>query len=196
MNPEQVAQAEARMLAELVTAGRRAAALDGRHLLVWGVIAALVLAVQFLAETRDWLPSRILWLWQPVVLAGFIASIFVVRRGAGRRLGNPVSRAYALGFAAAGVVIALHFGVAALSGEPDGLVTALLLCGTMGGAFLLVALLTPHRWMLAPAAGWFGLLAFYLSAGEVIPLDWLRLAVSVLLLVAGPGVVLMLRRPL
>jgi hypothetical protein len=196
MTPEQVAQAEARMLAELVTAGRRAAALNGRHLFVWGVVASLVLAIQFLAETRDWLPSRILWLWQPVVLAGFTASIFMARRGAGRRLGNPVSRAYALSFAAVGVAIALHFGAAALTGLPDGLATALLLCGTMGGAFLLVALSTPHRWMLAPAAGWFALLAFFLSAGRVIPLDWLRLSLSVLLLVAGPGVVLMLRRPL
>lgn len=195
MNAEQVAKAEAQMLAALVAAGRRAAALDGRHLLGWGLLSATCLGAQYLAETRDWLPSRLLWWWQPMLLGGFVLAMFVGHRGAGRRLGHPVSRGYALTFLAAGVGLLVYLLVAGGSAVPPGLTTALILCAGLGTAFLVLALATPLRWMLLPSAGWWWLLTAFHSAGAVVPLDWLRLAVACLALIALPGAVLIWKAP-
>ena len=195
MTPDQIARDEADFLATLMAAGQRAAALDGRHLLVWGVAAALVLTLQYAAEVGDWLPSRLLWLWQPLALAGFTASIFLARRGAGRRLGHPVSRTYALAFAAVGIGFGLYLIAAGTGGVPDALTSALLLSGGMGLAFLTLGLATPLRWMLVAAAGWWALFGFHAAAGALVPVDWLRFAAAFLLLLALPGVVLVVRRP-
>lgn len=194
MNPDEIARDEARMLADLVVAGRRAAALDGWHMLVWGLVAAAVLAVQYAAEVHDWLPSRLLWMWQPFALAGFVASIFLARKGAGRRLGNPVSRAYTSVFVAAGAGLAIYLLVAGAGGVPKGLTTAVLVAGTLAAAFFVLAMTTHLRWMLLPAAGWWSLLAFYAWRGAVVPVDWLRLAIAFLVLLALPGAALIARR--
>lgn len=188
-----IARAEARVLERLVMAGRRAAALDGRHLLLWGILGSLALGVQYLAEVQDWLPSRMLWLWQPLALAGFVASVFLMRRGAGRRLGHPVSRAYAIAFAAAGLLVAFQLISTGAGDAPAGLDAARWLCAAMGGAFLFAARMPALRWMLAPAAGWWLLLAAYALADRVVPIDWLRLAMALLVLLAAPGAVLIVR---
>lgn len=190
MDAEQVARAEAHALTALMVAGRRAAALDGRHLLLWGLLASVCLGAQYLAETHDWLPSRLLWWWQPMLLGGFVLAMFIGRRGAGRRLGHPVSRRYALAFATAGIGLLLYLLIAGGTAVPPGLTTALVLCTGLGTAFLVLALATPMRWMLLPAAGWWWLLTLFLSAGVVVPIDWLRLAIACLFLIAIPGAVL------
>jgi hypothetical protein len=190
-----IARDEARLIHQLARAGQRAAALDGKHLLLWGLAAALVLAVQYVAEVRDWLPSRWLWLWQPPALIGFVAALFVTRRGPGRRLGNPVARAYTAAFAAAGLGFGIYLIAAASGAGPQPLPTALLLAASMGMAFFVLAMTTHLRWMLLPALGWWGLLAFHARQGALVPVDWLRLAAAFLVLLALPGLVLMLRRP-
>lgn len=186
---------DTRRLNALIDAGRRAAALDGRHLLVWGLLAAVVLAVQYAAEVGDWLPSRVLWLWQPVALSGFVAAIFLARRGAGRRLGHPVARAYAAAFAFTGAVLLAFMIVSGAGAQPDGFVTMLLLTATLGLAFLAVALATPLRWMALPGLGWLGLAAFFLAQQAVVPIDWLRLSLAFALFAALPGAVLIARAP-
>lgn len=175
MEPPLILHDDMRRLNGLIDAGRRAAALDGRHLLVWGLVTSAVLALQYLAEVGDWLPSRVLWLWQPVALFGFVAAIFLARRGAGRRLGHPVARTYAAAFAFAGAVLLAFMIVGGAGAQPDGFVTMLLLTATLGTAFLAVALATPLRWMALPGLGWLGLAAFVLVQEAVVPIDWLRL---------------------
>jgi len=195
MERQLILRNDAPHLEALIAAGRKAAALDGRHLLGWGAVASVVLALQYAAEVGDWLPSEILWLWQPAALLGFVAAIFAARRGAGRRLGHPVARAYATRFALAGLLVA-GFMVAAGSGaRPDGLATAVLVTGALGCAFLSVALATPLRWMALPGLGWFLLAAFYIARQEVVPADWLRLALAFAIVLALPGAVLIAREP-
>lgn len=60
MEPTSILHAESKALFSLVKAGQKAAALDGWHLLSWGLVATIVLAVQYAAEVGDWLPSNVL----------------------------------------------------------------------------------------------------------------------------------------
>ncbi len=195
MEPPLILFDDKRHLDALIAAGRRAAALDGQHLLGWGLIASVVLALQYAAEVGDWLPSRLLWLWQPLALMGFVIAIFVARGGAGRRFGHPVARAYTLAFTFAGVALAGFMVTAGAGARPDGLATILLLTGVLGGAFFMVAIATPLRWMALPALGWLGLTAFYAAQHVVIPVDWLRLSLAFALLLALPGALLVRRVP-
>ncbi|MGB3472923.1 MAG: hypothetical protein WBA51_19060 [Erythrobacter sp.] len=191
MDAETVELAEAELIRSLVDAGRRVAALDGLHLFGWGLFASIMLALQYFAEVGDWLPSNVLWLWQPVALAGFVLTMFVLRRGAGRRLGNPVSRAYATAFCAAGAGLGVFMLASTGAGLPDGRAAAMLLGAAMGSAFFVLTLIARLSWMVWPALGWWGVLGFYSAQGAIIPLDWLRLAVACAIFLALPGAVLM-----
>ena len=195
MEPPLILRNEERQLEALIAAGRRAAALDGRHLLFWGLAASAVLAVQYAAEVGDWLPSRLLWLWQPFALIGFVLTIFVAHRGAGRRLGHPVARAYAGAFAITGGALTVFMLLAGQGVRPDGFATILLVTAGLGGAFVTLGLATPLRWMVLPGLGWLGLAAFYLFQREVTPADWLRLSAAFALLLALPGARLIARSP-
>jgi hypothetical protein len=195
MEPMLVFHNDARQLDGLIAAGRRAAALDGRHFTAWGLIASALLALQYAAEVGDWLPSRILWLWQPLALIGFVVAMFVAPRGAGRRLGHPVARAYTIAFASAGAAAAAFMVVAGAGARPDALVTMLLVNGILGAAFVAIACATPLRWMAMPGLGWLALMAFYAGQQAVVPVDWLRLSLAFALLLALPGAVLIKRAP-
>lgn len=193
VEPPLILRNDTRDLEALIAAGRRAAAVDGRHLLVWGLAAASVLALQYAAEVGDWLPSRLLWLWQPLALVGFVSAIFVAPRGAGRRLGHPVARAYTLAFGIAGVALASLLVTADAGSRPDGLITILLVTGILGLAFIALGLVTPLRWMVLPGVGWLSLAVYYATEQVVIPIDWLRLALAFAVLLALPGAVLIAR---
>lgn len=193
MEPPLILRNDAHDLEALIAAGRRASALDGRHLLGWGLAAASVLALQYAAEVGDWLPSRLLWLWQPLALFGFVAAIFVTPRGAGRRLGHPVARAYTIVFGIAGVALAGFLLAAGSGSRPDGLVAILVVTGMLGAAFIAVGLATPLRWMALPGVGWLSLAAFYAAEQVVIPIDWLRIAFAFAVLLALPGAILITR---
>lgn len=186
---------DARQLNALIAAGRRAAALDGRHFAAWGLISSALLALQYAAEVGDWLPSQILWLWQPLALIGFALAIFIAPRGAGRRLGHPVARAYTIAFASAGAALAGFMIVAGAGARPDGLITVLLVTGVFGGAFVAIACATPLRWTAVPGLGWLAMSAFYAGQQTVVPEDWLRLSVAFALLLALPGAALIKRTP-
>ncbi len=184
---------EKRDLEAMIAAGRRAAALDGHHLLGWGLAAASALCVQYAAEVGDWLPSRLLWVWQPIALIGFVLAIFIAPRGAGRRFGHPVARFYTLTFASVGAALAVFLVAADAGSRPDGLITILLVTSVLGAAFIALSLATPMRWMALPGVGWFSLAAFYAAQQVVIPIDWLRLALGFAVLLALPGAVLISR---
>lgn len=195
MEPPLILRDESKALLALVKAGQKAAALDGRHLLVWGLIAASVLAVQYAAEVDDWLPSSLLWLWQPAALLGFVCSMFILRSGAGRRLGHPVSRAYTASFGLAGIALLVLMLAAGAGARPDAFTTTLLVTGILGSAFLMLGFLTPLRSMLLPASGWLGLLAFYLHQQAVVLADLLCLSLAFTLLLALPGGMIIAKEP-
>lgn len=184
---------DTRDIEALIAAGRRAAALDGRHLLYWGLAAASALSVQYAAEVGDWLPSRLLWVWQPIALIGFVLAIFLAPRGAGRRFGHPVARFYTLTFAFVGVALAVFLVTADAGSRPDGLITILLVTMALGAAFIALSLATPLRWMALPGVGWLSLAVFYAAQQGVIPIDWLRLALAFAVLLALPGAILITR---
>lgn len=190
-NPE----SELALIEAMMEKGRRAAALDGRHLVIWGLLIGIALSAQYFAEVRDWAPSARLWLWQPAVVVGFVVSMFLGRRAAGRRTANPVSRAYVAAFAAAGLTIGVFLIANGAGRQPQSLAALLVVAGALASAFFVLAIVTGLRWMWMPATGWWGLLAWFAWAGRLAPTDFLVLAAAALLLLALPGVKLMRDRP-
>jgi len=56
----QSAESSLSLIAAMQDRGTRAAAHHGRHLVWWGTSASALLMAQYVAEIRDWLPSRTL----------------------------------------------------------------------------------------------------------------------------------------
>lgn len=188
-------ESELALIEAMMARGRRAAALDGRHLIGWGGLAGLALLIQYFAEVGDWAPSSRLWLWQPALLGGFVLSLFLGRRAVGRRIGNPVARAYVAAFAGAGLTIALMLVASGVHGRPEPLAAVLVIAGALAAAFWVLAAVTELRWMRVPALGWWVLLGWYALRGRLVPGDFLVLAAAALLLLALPGLKLMRDRP-
>lgn len=178
---------ELALIEAMMERGRQAAAIDGRHMLIWGAVASLTLAVQYFAESRDWAPSAVLWLWQPLVLVGWIASLFFGRRAAMRRPRNTVSRTYVAAFAAAGLSIFLYLGASAMAGGPEPKVTVLLSAAAIGSAFFVMGVVTNIRWMAAVAGGWWLVLAYFAVKGPLVPTDLFVLSGATFLLLFLPG---------
>lgn len=185
-----VAIAELEMARNLIKKGRQAAALDGNHLILWGCVSSLALGIQYLAEIYDWATSNLLWLWQPLLIACFIISIFVERSGAGRRLGNPVSRAYVSVFCAAGIMIGSFLVVNGFGSRPEPQTAAILVPALLAPAFFVLASVTAIRWMFLPAIGWWAVMIFFAASDGLVPTDFLVLSLSSFFLLAVPGMAL------
>ena len=168
--------------------GRRAAADDGVHLIVWGALATLSLLAQYVAEVRDWAPSAVLWRWQPVFLLGCLLSLGVSRRfGAGRVRDNAATRTYRTAFAAALITVASYLLGAGSAGRPDPVTAVVVLCGTLGAAFLVASAATGLRWLTAVAAAWWALLMWFAARDRLVLTDFFVLAGATTLLLFGPG---------
>lgn len=178
------------MARNLIEKGRLAAALDGNHLIAWGCVSSLALAIQYLAEIYDWAASSLLWLWQPLLIVCFIVSIFVARSGAGRRLGNPVSRAYVSVFCASGITIGSFLVVNGFGSRPEPQTAAILVPALLAPAFFVLASVTAIRWMFVPAFGWWAVMVFFAASDRLVPADFLVLSLSAFFLLAVPGMAL------
>ncbi len=178
------------LIESMMRKGRRAAALDGRHLIVWGALLSTLLLVQYVAEVGDWAPSAVLWLWQPLIAVGFLLSLVIGRRAAGRRLGNAVSRTYMAAFAGAGITIILFLLAGGVQGRPDPLASIAVLSGALATACCVMAVATSLRWMGGVALGWWLVLVWFAGKGPLVPTDFLVLSGAAFLLLLVPGVVL------
>ncbi|MFL0356845.1 hypothetical protein ACI5KX_10245 [Erythrobacter sp. GH1-10] len=187
---QSVATEELEMARQLIERGRQAAALDGNHLILWGCVCSLALSFQYLAEVYDWAASSLLWLWQPLLIACFLVSIFVERSGAGRRLGNPVSRAYVSVFCAAGILIGSFLVVNGLGSRPEPQTAAILVPSLLASAFLVLSCVTDMRWMMLPALGWWAIMVLFAANDQLVPTDFLVLSLSSFLFLAVPGMAL------
>lgn len=185
-----ITEAELLMVEQLVAKGRNVAALDGNHLILWGSICSFALVLQFFAEVSDWASSDVLWLWQPLVILGFIISIFIAKSGAGRRLGNPVSRAYVTVFCACAFIIGSFLIANGFGVRPDPQIITILLPALMTIAFFVLSSVISIRWMLIPAVGWWLIMLYFTISAKLIPSDLLILAMAAFLFLAMPGLAL------
>lgn len=180
------------LIAAMQDRGIRAAAHHGRHLVWWGVSAGLLLVVQYFAEIRDWLPSRVLWWWQPPFLLGAAISLRALYHfPGGRPRGSAITRSYIAGFTAAfATLITYLLGSAIARGHPLPYTTVLVLTAVLGATFVGIGQAAGIRTLRWAGAGWWALLLWYAARGRLVPADFLVLAAAVVALVVGPGIAL------
>ncbi|MEO0489317.1 MAG: hypothetical protein AAFZ49_07135, partial [Cyanobacteria bacterium J06659_2] len=117
---------------EMMARGRSAAAIDGWHMIIWGVLVCWLLSLQYAADLANLAPGSLLWVWQPAALIGCIVSFFIGRHAAGRRQANVVSRLYTAAFVGAFICILIFMGASSLRDRPDPYTTSLVYHASMG----------------------------------------------------------------
>lgn len=179
---------------QMMARGRLAAALDGVHLISWGFIIVCILSIQYFAEAKDWLPSSLLWLWQPFVFAALGISLFLGKTSAARRWKIPASRAYVTAFASVGFSLALYAIISGINGRPDQYILVLLSSCTLGCAFFVTSVVTGMPALRFAAFGWWLTFGFFALRGELVLSDFFILCAAVSLFMIAPGIYLTHRR--
>lgn len=168
--------------------GRLAVRLDAGHLVFWGLTLSLGLLLQYPAEVLDWVPSTILWIWQPLAL--LVWAGLVVAQTRGKPGWDPTVHACRAAFAAAGLVTAGSY-IGALAGRiPDGYPSVLVACAAATLAFVVTASLTQRLAAWTAAAGWLALLIWFAWQGRLVPGDFIVLSLACALFLAVPGLML------
>jgi len=179
------------IVAEMLAKGRNAAAFNGIHMVIWGGISTFALALQYFAEVKDWLPSSVLWLWQPVMLITVVMTLFLGRKALIMRMRNPIMRIYSAAFGAVGLSLFIY----ALSNlgleQPNAHTFSLLLCTSLASAFFVIAVATHLRHFLIASIGWWIGTAYFAFKGNITPIDFLVLSGLFLFFVVLPGAHLM-----
>lgn len=188
------AQGDLDTVHHMMAQGRMAAAIDGIHLINWGLTIVFILLIQYFAEARDWLPSSLLWLWQPLVSIGVIISLFLGRRSPYRRWSNEASRTYVTAFAGAGFTLGLYLIASGLGGRPDQFTLVLLSSGLLGFSFLVTGFAIKMPRLQFATIGWWITFAFFCFRGKLVLTDFFILSAAFALFMIGPGLYLTLRR--
>lgn len=177
-------------LTRLEQRGRNDAAPDGWSLFFAGALGGALFLVQYWAEANDWAPSFVLWWWQPLLILIW-AAVLLTRHGlTGTAALGSEARTLRAVFLAVACGLAVPLVAQVYRGEVDGYASTLVLCTTMGGAFMVLARVSGRLWMLLPAAGWWCLLFVFISHGHLVLTDFFLLAMGCFCLLGVPGLVL------
>jgi len=178
----------------MMVQGRLAATLDGVHLINWGITIVVILLLQYFAEARDWLPSSLLWLWQPLVFAGIVFSLFLGRRSPYRRWNSPASRTYVTAFTATGVSLALYVLFSGLGNRPDQFFLVLLASCLLGTTFFVTSVAIQMPRLQFATVGWWLTFALFCFKGQLVLGDFFILCGAFFLFMILPGFYLRHRR--
>lgn len=175
------------VVSAMMAKGRHAAAFDGKHMMACGGLSSAALAIQYFAEVGDWMPSSVLWLWQPILLLCVVVTLYTGRRSFLYRRRNSTARIYAAAFGAAALSL-LVFAISPMNGtQPDALTFAILLSISLGSAFFVLATITRLRQFAWASAGWWLGATYFGYKGAIDPFDFLTLSALLLIFVALPG---------
>ena len=163
-------------------------------MLVWGIAVALGYVGTY-AFVRGWSPIAPRWVWTVCIGLPWLYSLrrqFASLFGGPRPLRGPMAQAVGMLWLGCGIFLTI-MGIAAASTGAirEGWFDAVV-AGTMGIAFFVTAWITNLRWLRWVAvAWWLGEIAVFAlrHQSEVLPLS----AVLMLVLLAGPGLVLLRR---
>ena len=178
----------------MMAQGQMAAAIDGVHLINWGLTIASILLLQYFAEALDWLPSSQLWLWQPILFIAVAISLLLGRRAPARRRSHEAPRTYVTAFAGVGFILALYVIASGLAGRPDQFTLVLLSSGLLGFAFLLTAFAIRMPALQLATVGWWLTFAFFCFKGRLVLSDFFILSGAFALFMILPGLYLTARR--
>ncbi len=189
---EDRAREDIALIRQAIEEGREYAAHGGSDMMVWGVAVAIGHLGTY-AFLRGWSPLAPGWLWAVCIALPWLYSLRRVVTGGVRRWRSPISAALRMLWLGCGITLTTLGLAAAWSGEIRlGWFNAVV-AGVLGLALFATSWLSNLPWLRWIAAGWWaGEIALY--ALRQRPAAPALSAALMLLLLAGPGLVLALRR--
>lgn len=148
------------LIRRMMAAGRRKAAFDGAHLIIWGAVLMLSYLAQYM-QVYDYIPGSSLWIWLPALAIGWTSSFLYGRKECTPSGGaNIAVTAYNGAWLAVGITMLLHFGAAVAADVFDSKAITVLACGVIASAFYVISLVTELRALRAVSAGWWLILIY------------------------------------
>lgn len=183
---ERSASDDLALIRSMMDAGRRRAAFDGTHLIIWGSVLTLAYFGQYLL-VYGYIPGNTLWVWLPLGIMGTILSVLHGRKRCALDDSNMAVRAYSGAWSAVGITMVLHFSFAVASDALDPKVITVLACGVIAAAFYVIALATEVRLLRLVSAGWWGIMVYTTTLKDFDAEMLLVLASASALLITLPG---------
>jgi hypothetical protein len=174
------------LIRSMMEAGRRRAAFDGTHLIIWGAVLTLAYLGQYLL-VYDYIPGSTLWVWLPLGIVGTVFSFLHDRQRCALDHSDIAVRAYSGAWSAVGITMVLHFSFALASDALDPKVITVLACGIIAAAFHVISLATDVRQLRLVSAGWWAIMVFVTTQKELSPEILLVLSGASALLITLPG---------
>jgi len=183
---ERSASDDLALIRSMMEAGRRRAAFDGTHLIIWGTVLTLAYLGQYLLA-YGYIPGSTLWVWLPLGIVGTVFSVLHDRRRCALDHSDIAVKAYSGAWSAVGITMILHFSFALASDALDPKVITILACGVIAAAFHVIALATDVRQLRLVSAGWWAIMVFMTTQKELAPEILLVLSGASALLIVLPG---------
>jgi len=170
----------------MMEAGRKRAAVDGRHFVLWGALLMLSFFAQYLS-VHHYLPPTILGIWVPMMAIGWGMEFWLRRsRPKAEACSNNITLVgYSAAWRAVGLTVLIYFAASMAMGTFDPRTISVLSAAMIGGAFLVTARVTGVTWLYGPTIGW-GLVLGVMSAAPTYDGEML------LVLAAASGLLLLL----
>jgi hypothetical protein len=186
------------LIRSAIEQGRSYANARSPDMLVWGIAIAVGYLGTY-AFVRGWSPLDPNWLWALCIGLPWLFSLrraprHLVEGADHGRVRSPMAKALAMLWLGCGISLTMLYIAAVWSGEIRGGWFGAVVAGVLGIGFFASAWLSNLLWLRWVALGWWlgELVVFALRhRPEVLPLS----AVLMLVLLAGPGFALIMRRP-
>jgi len=183
---ERSASGDLALIRSMMEAGRRRAAFDGTHLIIWGTVLTLAYFAQYLL-VYGYIPGSTLFIWLPFGIIGTVFSILHDRKRCPQREVDIAVKAYSGAWSAVGITMILHFGFALGSDTLDPKVITILACGVIAAAFYVIALATEVKMLRLVSAGWWIIMVYTTTLKQLDAEILLVLAAASALLITLPG---------
>jgi len=183
---ERSASDDLALIRSMMEAGRRRAAFDGSHLIIWGAVLTVAYFAQYLL-VYGYIPGTTLFIWLPLGIVGTVLSVLHDRKRCVQQEADIAVKAYSGAWSAVGITMILHFSFALASDALDPKVITVLACGVIAAAFHVIALATEVRMLRLVSAGWWIIMVYTTTLKDFNAEILLVLAAASALLITLPG---------
>lgn len=156
---DRAAHEDLALIRQMMEAGRRRAAFDGSHLIIWGGVLMVAYFLQYL-RAYGYVPLDTWMIWLPLIAIGWVLSWRHDRSRVREDRPNAAVQAYTAAWSAVGVTMLLHFFAALAFGTLEPRSITLLACGVIAAAFHVIATATQARMLHLVSAGWWLIMVY------------------------------------